>query len=241
MDDNAPVPATTIVRADGMSGFGAHLFRPVGHGPWPGVVVLHEAFGLTDDIREVAGRFAAAGYLALAPDLYSDGGARRCLVATFRALSAGRGKALTDIEAARSFLAENEDCTGKVGVVGFCMGGGFALLTAGRGFDAAAPNYGVLPGDLDGALERACPVVASYGAKDRPLRGAAATLDAALERHGVVHDVKEYRDAGHSFFNRHGLGPLGPVLRVAGVGFHEPSAEDGWRRILAFFDAHLAT
>jgi carboxymethylenebutenolidase len=234
------VPATTIVRADGLSGFGAHLARPVGPGPWPGVVVLHEAFGLTDDIREVAGRFAAAGYLALAPDLFSDGGARRCLVGTFKALGRGTGRAFDDIEAARAFLAGHEDCTTRVGVVGFCMGGGFALMTAARGFDAAAPNYGVLPKDLDGALTGACPVVASYGAKDRGLPGAAARLEAALTARGVPHDVREYGDAGHSFFNRHGLGPLGPVLRVAGIGFHEPSAEDGWRRFLAFFGTHLA-
>ena len=67
---------------------------PVGDGPWPGVVVLHEAFGLNDDIREHAGRLAAAGYLAVAPDLFRGRGMRRCLVATFKALSAERGAAV---------------------------------------------------------------------------------------------------------------------------------------------------
>jgi carboxymethylenebutenolidase len=119
------------------------------------------------------------------------------------------------------------------------MGGGFALLTAARGFDASAPNYAHLPKDLDGALRGACPVAASYGAKDRTLRGTAARLQAALERAGVEHDVKEYPDAGHSFLNRHDLGPGGALLRVAGIGYHEPSAEDAWGRILRFFEAHL--
>jgi carboxymethylenebutenolidase len=220
----------------------AHLaVPPVGDGPWPGVVVLHESLGLNDDIRQQADRLAAAGYLALAPDLYSAGGYWSCMRATFRALSAGRGKPFDDIEAARAWLGAREDCTGRIGVIGFCMGGGFALLTAARGFEASAPNYAHLPKDLDGALRGACPVVASYGGKDKTLRGTAAKLEAGLERAGVEHDVREYPDAGHSFLNRHDLGPGGALLRVAGIGYHGPSAEDAWGRILRFFEAHLRT
>lgn len=230
------MPAITLP-----GGLAAHLaVPPVGDGPWPGVVVLHEAFGLNDDIRQQADRLAAAGYVALAPDLFSGGGGRvRCLQATFRALMKGAGRAFEDIEAARRALAAREECTGRVGVIGFCMGGGFALAVAGRGFDAAAPNYAHLPTDVDAALAGACPVVASYGAKDRSLRGTAATLESALARAGVEHDVREYPEAGHSFLNRHGLGPAGALLRVAGIGYHEPSAEDAWGRILRFFEAHL--
>ena len=229
------MPATTLP-----GDVKAHLaVPPVGAGPWPGVVVLHESFGLNDDIRQQADRLAAAGYLALAPDLFSAGGAWRCIRATFAALTRGHGKAFDDIEAARTWLASREDCTGRIGVIGFCMGGGFALLTAARGFDASAPNYAHLPKDLDGALRGACPVVASYGAKDRTLRGTAAKLESALERAGVEHDVHEYPDAGHSFLNRHDLGPGGALLRVAGIGYDEAASEHAWGRILRFFDAHL--
>ena len=218
----------------------AHLATPpVGAGPWPSVVVLHESFGLNDDIRQQADRLAAAGYLAVAPDLFSAGGAWRCIRSTFSALTAGHGKAFDDIEAARTWLAGHDDCRGRVGVIGFCMGGGFALLTASRGFAVSAPNYAHLPKDLDGVLAGACPVVASYGAKDRTLRGTAAQLDAALARAGAERDVHEYPDAGHSFLNRHDFGPGDAILRVAGVGYHEPSAEDAWGRILRFFEAHL--
>jgi carboxymethylenebutenolidase len=173
-----------------------YLALPVTPGPWPGVTVVHEAFGLNDDIRQSADRLAAAGYVALAPDLYGWGSTPRCLQATFRSLLAGRGRAFDDLDGARLALAGRDDCTGRVGVVGFCMGGGFALLAATRGFDASAPCYGVLPKDLDAALAGACPVVASYGGRDRALRGAAGRLDAALDRQGVPHDVVEYPDAG---------------------------------------------
>ena len=231
------MPATTLP-----GDVKAHLaVPPVGAGPWPGVVVLHESFGLNDDIRQQADRLAAAGYLAVAPDLFSAGGRLRCLRATFRAAMSGRGKAFDDIETARTWLAGQESCTGRVGVIGFCLGGGFALLTAARGFDASAPNYAHLPKDLDGALDGACPVVASYGGKDKTLRGTAATLEAGLGRAGVEHDVHEYPDAGHSFLNRHDLGPGGALLRVAGIGYHEPSAEHAWGRILRFFEEHLKT
>lgn len=219
----------------------AHLAVPaVGDGPWPGVVVVHEAFGLNDDIRSHADRFAAAGYLAVAPDLYTAGGTFRCLRATFRTMIAGHGPAFDDLEAARRFLLDRAECSGKVGVIGFCLGGGFALVAATRGFDVSAPNYARVPADAEEALRGACPVVASYGARDRAFRGTAARLEGALEALGVEHDVKEYDHAGHSFLNRHNVGqPLTALQRVAGLGYQRASAEDAWRRIFVFFDRHL--
>jgi carboxymethylenebutenolidase len=214
-----------------------HLAVPDGDGPWPGVVVIHESYGLTDDIRGWAERFAHAGYVAFAPDLFHWGPTARCLLAAFRSLRSGRGRAFEDIEAARARLAGRPDCTGRVGVAGFCMGGGFALLAATRGFDVSAPNYPPLPPDAD-VLRGACPIVASFGARDLSLRGAAAKLDAELERLGVRRDVKEYPDASHSFLNHH-EGWRGVVARVTGIGWREASAEDAWRRIQAFFAAEL--
>ncbi len=232
---NLTVPGATI--APELTAYLA--VPPVGDGPWPGVVVIHEAFGLTDDTRQQADRLAAAGYLALAPDLFSAGGAIRCLRSTFSALMSGSGAAFGDIEASRALLTGRPDCTGKVGVMGFCMGGGFALLAAARGFDASAPNYGALPKDPEQVLRGACPVVASYGRRDPGLRGAADRLEQVLTGLDVEHDVKEYPDAGHSFLNRHNAGPLSVLERVAGFAYHQPSAEDAWARILRFFSTHL--
>ncbi|HEY8982722.1 MAG TPA: dienelactone hydrolase family protein [Streptomyces sp.] len=220
-----------------------HLARPSGAGPWPGVVVVHEALGVDDVMLRQVERLAGAGYLTLMPDLFSRGGVRRCLVPTMRASLSGRGRAYEDIEAARAHLAGHADCTGAVGIIGFCMGGAFALMTAGRGdFAAASANYGMLPKELDAVLAGACPVVASYGGRDWMLKGAAAKLEAALDRAGVVHDVKEYPEAGHSFLNDAEAGPrpLRPLLRVTGVGPRPEAAADAWRRIEAFFAAHLS-
>ena len=217
-----------------------HLAVPaVGAGPWPAVVVLHEILGLTDDIRQQADRLAAAGYLAVAPDLFSRGGAMRCLRSTFSALMSGRGQAYDDIEAARAYAAGRPDTTGKVGVIGFCMGGGFALMTAPRGFDVAAPNYGQLPKNAAQVLSGSCPVVASYGKRDVALRNAGDTLTGVLTELDVAHDVKTYDGVGHSFMNRHSLGPFGVLEKVVGLHYDEPSAEDAWTRILRFFDTHL--
>ncbi|MEO6703663.1 MAG: dienelactone hydrolase family protein [Jatrophihabitantaceae bacterium] len=225
----------------GSAALTGYLAQPTSPGPWPGVVIIHEMFGLDEAMLRHAERIAAMGFLALAPDLYSDGGARRCLVSTMRQVAAGEGRAYADIEAARQWLLQRPDCTGRVGVIGFCMGGGFALVTASRGFDAAAPNYGSLPADLDMAMAGACPVVASYGGKDGGLKGAADKLDAALTTAGVLHDVKEYPDAGHSFLNDAPNGPrlLRPLLRVMNVGPEPASAVDAWARIEAFFTDQL--
>lgn len=218
----------------------AYLATPIGEGPWPGVVVVMDALGLGDDIKEQADRLAAAGYLAFAPDLYSGRGLR-CVVATLAASRSGSGEAYEDIEGARRWLSARRDCTGRIGIIGFCMGGGFALLCAPRyDFAAASVNYGEVPEDGRQRLAGACPVVASYGRRDRGLKGRADRLEKALTELGVEHDVKEYPDAGHSFLNRINAGPgLGQIVKLAGLGYHHPSAEDAWRRILEFFDAHL--
>ncbi|MDT4917353.1 MAG: carboxymethylenebutenolidase [Pseudonocardiales bacterium] len=218
-----------------------YLALPADDGPWPGVVVVHEAFGLNDVVRRQADHLATAGYAALALDLFSDGGAARCLVSTFRALMTGKGKAIADIEAGRDFLRNRPDATGRVGIIGFCMGGGFALVMASRGFDAAAPNYGPLPPKLERVLAGACPVVASYGGRDPLIPGAGRKLGRTLAAVGVEHDIKLYPGVGHSFLNDVpiGPGPLPTVMRVANVGPRPEAAADAWRRIETFFDTHL--
>jgi len=229
-----------ITFASGDKTLRAAVSTPSSGGPWPGVVVLHEAFGLTDDIRSISDQFAEQGYLALAPDLYSWGASARCLVVAFRSMLKGEGEVFAMIDSARAWLAANEECTGNIGVIGFCMGGGFALACAPRiAFGASSVNYGLVPKkDTEKLLAGACPIVGSFGAKDRGAKGAAARLEAALTALGVDHDVKEYPNAGHSFLN-HDTGWQGTLAGMMG-GFEPDSASDAWQRIFAFFGTHLA-
>jgi carboxymethylenebutenolidase len=227
----------------GSTGLRGVFAVPEGEGPFPGVVLIHEAYGITDVMRRQVAHLASLGYLAVMPDLYSQGGARRCLVATVRALRTGEGRAFVDLESAREFLAARDDSTGRVGVLGFCMGGGFALVAAsGHGFEVASANYGMLPRDLDDDLGGACPIVGSYGGRDGSLKGAAQKLVGALTRLGVPHDVKEYPSAGHSFLNDAESGPAAARLRtrrILGAGPETVAAADAWLRIDAFFREHL--
>ena len=219
------------------------VVRPVGPGSWPGVVMIHEAFGLDEVLLRQARHLASRGYVVAAPDLFSDGPKVRCLVTTFRALRSGTGKPFADVQACRVLLRDDASCTGALGVIGFCMGGGFALLLANRGFQASSVNYGMQPDDLDATLEGACPIVASYGGLDRGLVGAADRLREGLARAGVPGDVKEYPTAGHSFLNDEENGPrlLRPLLRLGGVGPEPEAAADAWLRIEAFFGEHLSS
>lgn len=222
----------------------AYVAVPDGGGPWPGVVVISDVMGMTADLRRQADWLASSGYLAVAPDLFFRGGRVNCLRTIFRDALRGEGQTFDDIEASRAWLVDREDCTGRVGVIGFCMGGGFALmLVADHGFSVASTNYGGIPKDFERFLSRACPIIGSYGARDHSLRGTAAKLELMLSEAGVAHDVTEYAQAGHSFLNDHDPHEFNALVallaRISNSRYHEPSARDARGRIVAFFDTHL--
>jgi carboxymethylenebutenolidase len=213
---------------------------PGSPGPWPGVVVIHEATGLNDDVRGKADEFAAHGYLALAPDLYGGKPWIRCVRSAFGQIKARSGPAFTALEAARAFLAARDDCTGKTGVIGFCMGGGFALLCAPRdGFAAASVNYGMVPDDAEHVLAGACPIVASYGGRDTMGTKPPERLQRALAVLDVPHDVKVYPGSGHRFMTE-STGAMAVLSKVTRMSFQKEDAADSWQRIFAFFGSYLA-
>jgi carboxymethylenebutenolidase len=229
----------TTIKIDAPAGqIDALLDIPDGQGPFPGVVVVHDAFGYGSDKEATSERIAAAGFVAITPNMYSRGGRVRCITRVLRELQSQRGRALDDILAARDHLQSMPECTGSVGIAGFCMGGQFALLMSPKGFGASAPFYGVpLPKGLSDTLDGACPVVASFGRRDPIGRGAPERLREVVEAKGIQADIKAYPDAGHSFANKL---PAQPLLRLVRFGYNDAATEDAYGRVFAFFREHLA-
>ncbi|MGF1469109.1 MAG: dienelactone hydrolase family protein [Sandaracinaceae bacterium] len=202
-------------------------------GKGPGLIVIQEWWGLTDHIVDVSNRFAQAGFVALAPDLYGG-------KTTHDAEEAGKlMKALPEADAARDlggavgFLLGHDAVTSaKVGVVGFCMGGGFVVQLAaqqGGRIGAAVPFYGVLQSEPDyGAIE--APVLGHYAETDdfAPPEKALAMGRAIRDAGGAAH-IHVYGGTGHAFFN--------PENRFG--TYDEASAAIAWDRTVAFLRQHL--
>jgi carboxymethylenebutenolidase len=206
------------------------------------VVVVHDALGMSTDVRNQADWLSSEGYLAIAPDLYYWGRRIRCLIATVR----GGSRPLGELDATRRWLADREDCTGMTGVIGFCMGGDFALLMAPRaGIAAASVNYGGNTSAIERALPDTCPIVGSFGGSDRwpKIREVPERLERMLTEAGVEHDIKVYPGAGHGFLNDHVPEELPwwvkGIAKLANAQYDEPSARDARKRILGFFGTYL--
>ncbi|HEY6395682.1 MAG TPA: dienelactone hydrolase family protein [Candidatus Binataceae bacterium] len=210
----------------------------------PGVIVIHEIFGLNDDIRRITGRVSDLGYAAIAPDLY-DGSAPRpiCIAKTMMTLGRGTGSGGTfdDLDAARRFLQTQPGVDGaRIGVIGFCMGGGFALLYATRApLSAAGVFYGDVPKTAD-RLKNVCPILGGYGGADKLFAPQGRRLEEMLTQLGVDHDVKIYEGAGHSYMSQHSaiMAAIGPWTPMR-AGYNHDAAEDSWKRIDTFFGRHL--
>lgn len=233
-----------IVIQTRMGAMPAFVAQPLGAGPWPGVVAIHDAYGAGQNLVRHAEWLASCGYLTVAPNLLHWSRKFTCLRGVMRDIAARQGRTFDDIEVARKWLTARPDCTGHIGVIGFCMGGALAMLLAPTGdYAVAAPNYGKVPNDADTYFAGSCPIVGSFGRRDPTLRRAAQKLDRALSLNGVEHDVKEYPDISHGFLDDHSRDklplPLVVIKTILGVGYHGPSAEDAKRRIQSFFDTHL--
>jgi carboxymethylenebutenolidase len=202
-----------------------------GEGPFPGVVVIHEIYGLNDNIKDIALRLAAEGYAALAVDLFSTGNRTICMFRMMSGLvfNSLNHRGLRDLRHALDFLAQQPSVDSqRLGAIGFCMGGSLAIAWActDERLRAIAPFYGMNPRPLE-AVRRSCPVVGSYPEQDFTA-GPARKLDAVLDTYQIPHDIKIYPGAKHSFFNDRG------------PNYHPAAAHDAWERVLAFFREHLA-
>ena len=237
-----------IVRVDGFNGneIDSYLARPLGVGPYPGVVVIHHAPGWDEWSKEVVRKFAHHGYIAICPNLhFREGpGSPDDLAAAVRA---GGGvpddRFLGDLDGAMRYLRSVAQHNGKIGVIGFCSGGREAYLAAGRakGLDAAVDCWGgrviAAPEELTPRMPVApisytkdisCPVLGLFGADDRsPTPAQVEETESELKKYGKHYEFHMYDGAGHAFFATDR-----PSYRVE-------QANDGWQKVFAFYEKYL--
>ena len=201
-------------------------------GKYPGVVVIHENRGLNPYIEDVARRLAVANFAAFAPDALAPvggyPGSEEKAAALFAKLDAG--KRTEDLLAAAAYLKSRPECTGRIGAMGFCFGGGIANTMAVRIADlaAAVPFYGLQPNAADTARIRA-PLLIHYAANDDRINSGWPAFEAALKANGVKYQMHTYPGTHHGFHND------------TTPRYDEAAAKLAWSRTLAFLNEHLRT
>jgi carboxymethylenebutenolidase len=223
----------TIPAGEGAPALPGYAMIPAG--AKRGAVVIHEIYGRRPEIDRVVERFAAAGYAAVAPDLF-HAGRFACLRDVFRAMKTGDGVSVLQGRNARAWLCEAAGIEpSTVGLIGFCFGGGYALF-AGAGWGAVSCNYGHPPSVT--SMRGVGPVIGCYGSRDKTLTKGPDELRAKLTKAGQDDFEIHVFDAGHSFLTDgkpHWFSKLMPLA----LGDYPDAREDGWKRIFAFFDERL--
>ncbi|MGH9940787.1 MAG: dienelactone hydrolase family protein [Pyrinomonadaceae bacterium] len=212
----------------------AYLSVPQRKGTFPAVVVIHENRGLNEHTRDVARRFAAAGFVALAPDALSRKGGTASMKSPDEARAAitslAAADAMTDLKAGLSYLDTHSKVKrGRLASVGFCWGGArsFMLATESERLRAAVVFYGSAPPPERLAQVR-CPVLGLYGETDERITSRVPETAETLKRAGKSFEHKIYTGAGHAFFND------------TGERYHAEAAKDAWTRTLAFLRKNLS-
>ncbi|HVC04309.1 MAG TPA: dienelactone hydrolase family protein [Candidatus Acidoferrales bacterium] len=240
------IAETVTITGHGGDEIGAYLARPLGAGPFPGVLVIHHAPGWDEATKEIARRFAHHGYVAISPNLYHRFGPELAPDDAAAAARAGgwitTDQFLGDAGGALTSLRGLPISSGKVGTIGYCSGGRQSFLCACElPIDAAVDCYGAfvisaappeLPYRMEPVIDRApkitCPILGLFGVEDRnPAPAEVTQLDAELTRLGKEHEFHTFEDAGHGFFATDR-----PAYRVA-------AAVEGWRLVFDFYARHL--
>ncbi|HEV3419875.1 MAG TPA: dienelactone hydrolase family protein [Candidatus Acidoferrum sp.] len=228
----AGVKTETVSYKSGDETVSAYLALPDGAGKHPAIIVIHEWWGLNDWVREQAQKYASQGYVALAVDLYRGKVASNPDEAhiLMRGLPDDRG--MRDLEAAYAYLSSRPDVNaGKIGSIGWCMGGSWSIKLAvdQPKLAACAVNYGWLPSDPALVAKIKAPVQGNFGADDQgiPPKDVKA-FEAAMKADGKITDIKIYDGAGHAFQNPNNK-----------QGYRPEASADASQRISAFFQKYL--
>ncbi|HXY94794.1 MAG TPA: dienelactone hydrolase family protein [Acidimicrobiia bacterium] len=238
---------TITIEGDGGDDIPAYFARPLGPGPYPGVVVIHHMPGYDPSTKEIARTFATEGYLALCPNLHHRfaPGAEPgpAAMATREAGGVPDAQCIGDVAGAMKYLQSLPYASGKVGVIGYCSGGRQAYVVAcNLPFDAAVDCYGgrvVASADeltdrqpvapIDMTPDLGCPLLGLFGAEDgNPSPEMVAQIEAALRANDKDYEFHTYEGAGHAFFS------------VDRPNFNVAAAADGWQKIRDFFGKHLS-
>jgi carboxymethylenebutenolidase len=213
-----------------VSGF---LATPAGKGPFPAVIVIQEWWGLDDWVKDQARALAKEGYVALAPDLYRGKVTSKQEEAHQLMSGLPADRAMRDLKAAFAYLSGRPDVKkDKIGAIGWCMGGRYALALATEEPKLAAvvAYYGAPPTDAAAIAHIKAPILGNFGAEDKgPSPEQVKAFEAALKKAGKAADFKIYEGAPHAFAN-----PNNPWS-----GYREAEAKDAWARTVAFFAQHL--
>ena len=198
----------------------------------PALIVIQEWWGVDDWLREQNKRFAGQGYVALAPDLYRGRLARSPEEAHELMRGLPEDRALADLKAAFAYLAARPDVDpNRIGVIGWCMGGGYALAlaTAEPRLKATVINYGRLVTDPGTINKINAPILGNFGGADRGIPAEdVKKFGAELTKYGKLGDIKIYDGAGHAFMNPNNK-----------EGYNAAAAQDAWTRIDSFFGRTL--
>ena len=209
-----------------------YLVRPAGSGPFPAVLVIHENRGLNPYIEDVARRAAVEGFLALAPDGLSPVGGYPGNDDDGRALqsSLDEAKLRTDMANSARFLKSHKLSSGKLGVTGFCWGGGttnFLATVLGAELQAGAPFYGAAA-ETAGVPKIKAALLIHYAATDERINAMWPAFEAALKANGVPHQMHMYPGTQHGFHNN------------STPRYNDAAAKLAWERTVAFFRKNLA-
>jgi len=220
--------------ADGV-GLTGYLTRPKGDDKRPAVIVIHGWTGIDDHIRDVGRRLAKAGYVALVPDLLARSGGTSAFssgeTATKELYRLGDEMFTKDLSGAVNYLnGQNFVRVNKIGVIGFCWGGGKALMFTTRSKDLAASviYYGSNPPNLDDVKNISAPVLGQYGGADERITAGVPQLEAAMKKYGKSFEYKIYPGAPHAF-----------NTDTSPRSYREDAAKEAWARTLEFFKKHL--